>query len=129
MDANVLLRFLTGEPEEMAKRAERLFENAERGELSLRVHTVVVAETAWVLQSFYGHSRADISDALVSLLTEHALKVEAASVVARALELMAHKNVDFADALLAESAKSAKEGVASFDRDFRKLGVEFMEPE
>ncbi len=129
MDANVLLRFLTGEPEDMAERAERLFERARRGEVSLRVHHVVVAETVWVLQSFHGHSRADIADVLVPLLTGHRLKVEGASVVVRAIEAMADRNVDFADALLAAAADSRGEGVASFDRDFRKLGVELLEPE
>ncbi len=128
VDANILLRFLTGESEEMAEKAERLFEKARRGEVSLRVHSVVVAETVWALQSFYGHSRADIADTLVPLLAGRGIKVEAANVVARALEVMAEKNVDFADALLAESAKAAQESVASFDRDFRKLGVEFMDP-
>lgn len=129
VDANILLRLLTGEPEEMAEKAERLFEKARRGEVSLRVHSVVVAEAVWVLQSFYGHSRADIADALVPLLAGRGVKVEGANVGMRAIQIMAERSVDFADALLAESARAAKESVASFDRDFRKLGVEFMEPE
>lgn len=57
VDANVLVRFLTGEPTEMADRSERLLQRAQRGETTLRIHPVVVAETVWVLQSFYGHSR------------------------------------------------------------------------
>lgn len=129
VDANVLVRFLTGEPSEMAKRSERLLQRVQRGESSLRVHPVVVAETVWVLQSFYGHSKEDISGVLVPLLTEHGLKVEGASVVVRALESMAENNVDFADALLAETARSRGGGVASFDEDFRKLGVEYHEPD
>lgn len=46
----------------------------------------------------------------------------------RTLEIMASSNVDFADALLAETARSHGGGVASFDRDFRKLDVEWREP-
>jgi predicted nucleic-acid-binding protein len=129
VDANVLLRFLTGEPEEMAEKSERLFERARRGEVSLRVHSVVVAEAVWVLQSYYGHPRPDIAASLVPLLAGRGFKVEGATAVAHALETMAEKNVDFADALLAESARFAKQSVASFDRDFRKLGVESIEPE
>lgn len=41
---------------------------------------------------------------------------------------MAENNVDFFDALLAETARSRREGVASFDKDFRKLDVEWREP-
>jgi predicted nucleic-acid-binding protein len=90
---------------------------------------VVVAETVWVLQSYYGHSRKDIVSVLVPLLTEHGLKVEGSSVVIRALESMSKNSVDFADALLAESARSRSEGVTSFNRDFRKLDVDLHEPD
>jgi predicted nucleic acid-binding protein len=128
VDANVLLRFLTGDPPELAGRASRLLEKAERDGSPLRVHSVVVAEMVWVLQSFYEYSKGEISGALVSLLEHPALRVEGAGSVIQALETMASSNVDFADALLAETARSRGEGVASFDRDFRKLDVEWREP-
>ena len=128
VDANVLLRFLTGDPPKLADRASALLQEAERIGAPLRVHSVVVAETVWVLQSFYGYTRQDVSDALVPLLNHPALKVEGARVVIEALRTMARSNVDFADALLAATADSRDESVVSFDRDFRKLGVEWREP-
>lgn len=124
----MILRFLTGGPPELAERAAALLEEAQRGEVTLRVHPVVVAETVWVLESFYEYSRAEISGALIPLLEQPAVRVEGARVVARALETMAENNVDFADALLAETARSRGEGVASFDKDFRKLEVGWREP-
>ena len=128
VDANVLLRFLTGDPSELAGRASRLLEVAERDGAPLRVHSVTVAETVWVLQSFYGYSKGEISDALVPLLEHPALRVEGARIVLEALETMASSNVDFADALLAETARSRAEGVVSFDKDFRRLEIEWREP-
>lgn len=128
VDANVLLRFLTGDPPELAGRASGLLEEAERGGVPLRVHSVVVAETVWVLQSFYGYSKGEISGTLAPLLEHPALRVEGAGTVIRALEAMASTNVDFADALLAATARSRGEGVASFDKDFRKLDVQWREP-
>lgn len=127
VDANVLLRFLTGEPEDMAGRAANLLERAQRRELGLRVHAIVVAEVVWVLQSFYGYSRTEISGTLIPLLEEHGLRVEERRAVIRALAGMARDNVDFADSLLAERARMRGEGVASFDRDFKRLGVELCE--
>jgi predicted nucleic acid-binding protein len=124
----VLLRFLTGSPPELAGRAADLLARAQRREISLRVHPVVVAETVWVLESFYGYSRVEISGVLIPLLEQPALRVEGMRTVVRALEVMAENNVDFADALLAETARSRSEGIASFDRDFRKLDVEWREP-
>lgn len=128
LDANVLLRFLTGSPPELAGRAAGFLEEAQRGGVSLRVHSVVVAETVWVLESFYGYSKQEISGVLIPLLEQPALRVEGAKTVVRALETMAEGNVDFADALLAETARSRGEGVVSFDRDFRRLDVEWREP-
>lgn len=125
----MLLRFLTDSPPDLAGRAAGLLEEAQRGEVTLRVHPVVVAETVWVLQSFYGYSRDDISGVLIPLLEQPALRVEGARTVVRALEVMAASNVDFVDALLAGTARSRGEGVASFDRDFRKLDVEWCEPD
>jgi predicted nucleic acid-binding protein len=124
----VLLRFLTGATPDLADRAARLLEEAQRTEVTLRVHPVVVAETVWVLESFYGYSKVEISGVLIPLLEQPALRVEGARTVIGALEAMAEGNVDFADALLAVTARSRDEGIASFDRDFRKLDVEWREP-
>ena len=124
----MLLRFLTGAPPELAERAARILEEAQQGNVSLRVHPVVVAETVWVLESFYGYSKAEISRVLIPLLEQPSLRVEGARSVIEALEAIAESNVDFADALLAASARSRGEGVASFDRDFRKLDVAWREP-
>lgn len=128
VDANVLLRFLTGDPPELAGRASRLLEEAERDGVPLRVHSVVVAETVWVLQSFYGYSKGEISGALIPLLEHPALRVEGTRTVIGALEAMASNNVDFVDVLLAATARSHGEGVASFDNDFRRLDVEWHGP-
>ncbi len=81
-----------------------------------------------MLQSFYGYSKGEISGALTPLLEHPALRIEGARTVIGALQTMASSNVDFADALLAETARVRSEGVASFDTDFRKLDVEWREP-
>lgn len=128
VDANVLVRFLTGTPTEMADHAERLIERARLGELVLKVHPIVVAETVWVLESFYEYSKKEISGVLLPLLLDHSLKVEESKSVLGALERMTESNVDFADVLLAETALSREESVVSFDRDFRRLGVGWCEP-
>ncbi len=63
IDANILLRFLTGEPTELANRALRLFGRADRGEVRLHVSPLIVAETVWVLTSFYKYPKAQIRKA------------------------------------------------------------------
>lgn len=128
LDANVLLRFITKTPADMADRARALLKRAEAGEVDLRVHPLVVAEATWVLLSAYGYSKEQITQELVSVLELAALQVEEAQATIGALYLMNERNVDFVDAFLAQTGRARAEGVASFDRDFKKLDVAWLEP-
>jgi len=66
VDANVLLRLVTKEPDDLYQRALRLAEQAERCEVTLRLSPLVVA-MVWVLGSFYRYSRTQIAEVLVPL--------------------------------------------------------------
>jgi predicted nucleic acid-binding protein len=129
VDANVLLRLITDDPVDLAERASRLAERAEQGEITLRVSPVIVAEIVWVLHSFYRYSRSQVTDALIPLFTSEGISLEDHEQVIVALEQMASVNVDFMDAYLAAVARRAGEAVVSFDRDFRRLNVAWVEPE
>ena len=128
VDTNVLIRLLTDDPPEMSARATELAVRAETGELRLRVAPLVVAETVWVLLSFYGYSREGVAEALISLLRADGVQAEEGRLVVAALESMARFNVDFVDGYLAEVARSKGEAVCSFNRDFARLDVEWMLP-
>jgi predicted nucleic acid-binding protein len=69
VDANVVLRFLTGDPPEMAAKAMELMSRAEKGAIGLRVSHLVVAEIVWVLSSFYKYAKnVDFADAYLAAL-------------------------------------------------------------
>ena len=129
VDANVMLRLLTGDPPDLAQRSRRLAERAERGEVTLRISSIVVAEIVWVLSSFYRYSRTQIAEVLIPLLTTEGILLEEAEQVIAALDRMATANVDFIDAFLAEIARREGGSVVSFDRDFRRLDISWIEPE
>lgn len=128
IDANVVVRFLTDDPKEMADRSELLLQRADLGEVILRVAMLVVAEVVWVLGSFYKWSRSDIAVGLSQFLLRDGLEVEEQELVIDALQLMSSANVSFVDAYLAESARRAGEPVVSFDRNFARLNVRWIEP-
>ena len=129
LDANVILRFLTGEPREMHERSAELMKRAERGEVKLVVSTLILAEVIWVLKSFYGNSMPEIAEVIISLVSAPGIEVEDAETVIRALELAREKNVDFIDALLALQAAQRDEEVCTFDStDFRRLPVRWSQP-
>src|SRR4051794_18950485 len=124
VDANVVLRFLTREPEEQAGKAAELMSRAERGEGILVLSTLVVAEVFWVLKSYYRHSLADIARVLVPLLSAEGIESEDRERMIQAIELGRDKNVDLVDAVLALQAAERDEAVCTFDEsDFSRLPV------
>lgn len=129
VDANVLLRLITNDPLDLAERSTQLVQRAEQGDITLKVSPLVVAEIVWVLNSFYKYSRTQIAEVLIPLLTSEGLLLENSELVIAALEQIATVNVDFADAYLAETARQQGESVVSFDRDFRRLNISWVEPE
>lgn len=129
VDANVLLRFLTRDPEDMAAKAASLMLRAERGEVVLIVSPLTVAELVWVLKSFYRRSLSEIAEAVVPLLSADGIVVEERELMIRALELARDKNVSFADAVLALQAARREEAVCTFDvTDFKKLPAVWTSP-
>ncbi len=127
VDANVLLRFITRDLPDQGRRAQRLMRRAEDGELVLRIPAVVIAEVVWVLGSFYEVERRQIADTLRALVLADGVAVDDADLVVEALRIMEEANVAYADALLAVAARQSGEPVATFDRDFRRLGVELFD--
>ena len=69
LDTNVILRFLTGEPEAQAQRAKALFEQSEAGVLTIRILPLVIAEVVFVLTGkHYQMNRAEVAEALILFL-------------------------------------------------------------
>lgn len=121
VDANVLLRFLTGEPPAQAEGAKRLFVRAANGDATLEVAPLIVAEAYYTLASFYQIERKEAAAQLLTLLLQPGVKLRDESAVVAALNSMKSTNVSFADGYLAALAAQHGLPVASFDRDFDKF--------
>jgi predicted nucleic acid-binding protein len=120
IDANVLVRFLTGDHPGQAARARALFEREE-----VFVATTVLLETEWVLRSAYGFRREAVVGALRALAGLPRVRVEDPGRLAEALDRAA-AGFDFADALHLATAQAAQ-GFATFDtrlvRAARRAGL------
>lgn len=127
LDTTVILRYLTGQPPELFRRARRLMERAAGGELLVRVSHVTLAETVWVLGSFYGREPSAIADVLRAFVLADGVAVDDPDTAIEALRLMAEANVAFVDAYLAVTARGLDQPVASFNEGFRRLDVELMD--
>lgn len=126
VDTNILVRHLTGDPPAQATRATRFLEEA--GELLLP--DLILAEVAYVLESFYETPRAQVADTLRAVLAFPPITVVDAELAQRAVEVYDVHRLDFAEAYLVACAERSGIGVvASFDRSIDRVGtVERVEP-
>jgi len=124
LDTNVLVGFITRDSSAQSRRVLALMRRAERGEVNLRLASIVVAEAVWVLGSVYAFDRDQIAEALRAFIMADGVSAEDSDIVADALRLMQDQNVAYVDAHLAALARSRREPIASFDTGFRRLGVE-----
>lgn len=121
VDTNVLLRFLLGEPAQQAASARALFARAAEGEVMLEVSLLIVAETYYTLNSYYGVERSEAAAKLLMLLEQRGIRLRDGKLIFSTLERLQSTNVGFADACLAAEAAEVNVMVASFDRDFDKF--------
>jgi predicted nucleic acid-binding protein len=129
VDANVLLRFLTGDPEPLAARAAAVMARAERGEVTLRVTRMILAEVVWVLRSYYRQPMDDVLEVVAKLARAAGVEIEGGEATLRAIELARGERVDLVDAFLALDAAAHDETVCTLDRsDFKRLPVRWVEP-
>jgi predicted nucleic acid-binding protein len=122
VDTNVFLRFFVRDVESLYEKARALFEKAEAGKIKLETSELVIAEIVWVLESFYGFTRKEITEVLITLLSSRNLKIANAGRVNDAVRLYhASENMDFIDAYNIAYMKSKEvTKVATFDHKHYK---------
>jgi predicted nucleic acid-binding protein len=126
VDTNVLVRHLTGDPADMAARATAYLAAAEE----LLLADLIVAETIYVLESFYKAPRVQVADAMRSLLAMDSVVTVDPSLLLRAVEVYEHERIDFAEAYLVALAESTGvRAIASFDTSIDRVKtIERVEP-
>lgn len=126
VDTNILVRHLTGDPADMAARATAYLGGASE----LYVADLIVAETVYVLESFYEAPREQVSVAMRSLVSMRSVVTVDPALLLRSIEIYEHDRLDFAEAYLVACAESTGVGrVASFDRAIDRVDtVERISP-
>ncbi len=126
VDTNVIVRHLTGDPPDRARRATEFLADAE----ALVLTDLIFAEVVYVLESFYELERQQVADRLRAVIGFPAIVVLDASLLLRALEVYEVHRIDFAEAYLTACAEASGIGaVASFDRTIDRVGtVQRIEP-
>ncbi|MBI2426942.1 MAG: PIN domain-containing protein [Candidatus Kerfeldbacteria bacterium] len=115
LDTNVLVRFLVADHAEHHKQAEKWFHEAEQGTRSIVVTSLVIAETTFVLESFYKLQRSNIARTLEVFVSQRWLKVEERSVL-RTLWAPYRAGLHFVDSYLLARAALSNETILTFDK-------------
>ena len=126
VDTNLLVRHLTGDPPEQAARATRFLAAADE----LLLADLVLAETVYVLESFYEVRRARVAELVRAIIAFPTMVVLDPAMLLRALEVYETDRLDFAEAYLVAQAERSGIGViASFDKAIdRVTTVQRLEP-
>lgn len=106
LDTNVLVRYLAQDEPKQAALATRLVESLTTDEPGFVSH-VVLAEGVWVLESCYAADPARIAHVIDTVLRTSGIVVERAESVWRALRQFKQHQGDFANTLIAVSARDA----------------------
>lgn len=126
VDTNILVRHLTGDPAKMAAAATAYL----RDEQELFLADLIVAETIYVLESYYESPRSQVADIIRSLLALRSIVVVDRDVLLRSVEVYETARLDFAEAYLVACAESTGvRRVASFDRAIDRVStIERIDP-
>lgn len=112
IDTNVLIRHLTGDPPDLAERATAFLGEAEE----LLLADIIVAETVYVLESFYEVAVEEVARLVRSIIAFEPIEVMSPPLLLRSLEVYETHAIDYAEAYVVASAEASGVGkIASLD--------------
>ena len=86
VDTNLIVRYLVQDHKRHAKAAGKLFDACDRGDVVIVVLPAVLAESVFVLDSFYERARGDIAAALGRLISSPGVEISRAAIHLDALD-------------------------------------------
>lgn len=129
LDTNLLVRIILQDDLTQAKKAERLIEETAGKKETLFVPDVIFSEMIWVLTSLDKIDKDFVIGSANALLGDVRFEFDHRDRLIDAVGLFQDHNVDFAEAYASAAAiEIGARGVASFDRDVRKLPVKWIQP-
>lgn len=122
LDTNVVVRYLTQDHPEQARRATRILEQQLTTEQPGFISLVAIVETVWVLDRAYRHTGQQIAAALERMLQTDVLQIEHEQEVFTAMVALKEGLGSFADALIAAlGAKAGCQHTLTFDQKALRL--------
>lgn len=119
LDTNVLLRFLVGDNAKQSQEAQGWFREAEQRKRKIVVAPIVIAETCFVLESFYKKRREEIANTLEVFIAQKWLHIDQRNVLLNVWPWY-KKGLHFVDSFLLAWACIYKGTILTFDQSLLK---------
>ncbi len=128
LDTNILVRFFAKDDIQQSVRAKTLLGSLTPDQPGW-IGVATLLELVWVMSSQFRVGRAGIEEILEELLSSGGIHIEQSEVVERTLQQFRMGKADFADCLIASSAKAAGcTKTVTFDRiAARDAGMELAD--
>ena len=118
IDANIILRYLLADNKQQYETSKKLFSAALKGEITLFIKEIVLAEVVYVLEKVYKVEKNEISSILSDLVNMKGIKAENKKTLLEALKIYKNKNLDIVDCILC--ALKEEYEVKTFDKKLKK---------
>lgn len=119
IDANIILRYLLNDVEDLSEKAEEIIENND-----VFVPNEVIAEVVYVLEKVYKVERIEIDNYLTEFFEKQNISVLDKKVLFAAFKLFSSKKLDFVDTILYAYAKVKDYEIFTFDKKLKKTITE-----
>lgn len=116
IDANVILRYLLNDHNELSSKATIMIETNE-----VLLPNEVIAEVVYVLQKVYLINNQEISHTLLALISFENIKVEDFDLLKEAFRLFSIRKFDFVDTILYAHHKVRGHDIMTFDKKLNNM--------
>ena len=121
IDANVILRYLLKDDEELFRKAFEILERVKIGQETVIIPESVLTEVVYVLLKIYEVSREVIVEKLQGLLSYRGVINPDKGDLAEAIRMFGSSKLSFVDCVLCAKAISHRMDVLTFDEDLKKV--------
>ncbi|MBS3771495.1 MAG: PIN domain-containing protein [Bacteroidales bacterium] len=116
VDADIILRYLLKDIEELHTKAVQIIDNKQ-----IHIPFEVIAEVFYVFEKIYEVPRSEIKEALSTLLNYPNISTLNINILNEALKIYEKQKIDFVDSLLVAYNHIQKDTIYSFDKKLNKL--------
>ncbi|SCX25366.1 PIN domain-containing protein [Agrobacterium rosae] len=106
IDTNILLRVAVNDDPVQSGSVMNFIDKLGEDDM-LVVGVVVIMETSWVLERFYGYSKSAVLDFVQAILERREIEVPDYEVVGNAIDICRNSGADFSDAVISEMNRMA----------------------